>query len=292
MGLRTAVIRRWLRPLSCLKKRIRMKKLFLDVAIEAAKASGRIQKKYLCKNHHIVYKGEPTNLVTDVDHRCEKRIISLIREHFPGHGFLAEEGGESHTASGYRWIIDPLDGTTNYAHRYPFFATSIALESDGEIILGVVFDPIRDELFTARKGKGAYLNGRKIFPSKTAGLEGSFLSTGFPYDVKKTGQNIQPFNQFVLQAQAVRRDGSASLDLCYTAMGRFDGFWEFSLAPWDMAAESLILKEAGAKVTLTSGKAFSIYKGDVLASNGRIHSDMARVLKRSQSYQRVNFHSP
>ncbi len=252
------------------------------MAIEAAKASGRIQRRYLYKSYRIDFKGETTNLVTDVDRRCEKRIISLIREHFPGHGFFAEEGGNSNVSSRYRWIIDPLDGTTNYAHGYPFFSTSIALEVDGEIILGVVFDPIRDELFTARKGKGAYLNGEKIFPSKTSDLKGSLLATGFPYDVKKTGQNIQPFNRFVLQAQAVRRDGSASLDLCYTAMGRFDGFWEFSLSPWDMAAGSLILQEAGAMVTLTSGRPFSIYKGDVLASNGRIHSDMVRVLKRSK----------
>lgn len=255
-----------------------MNKLVAEIAIRAAKMSGRIQKRHLSKIHRIRYKGE-TDLVTEVDLLCEKRIVALIRKTFPEHGLFAEEGGKTHRASPYQWIIDPLDGTTNYAHGYPCFCTSIAFEMRGEILFGVVFDPVRNELFTAQKGKGAFLNGAKIHPSNTASLDQALLVTGFPYNVKQTRQNLQQFRRFVLQSQAVRRDGSAALDLCYTAMGRFDGFWEFSLSPWDLAAGSLILKEAGGKVTLTSGRPFSIYKGDVLASNARIHSPMLRVLK-------------
>jgi myo-inositol-1(or 4)-monophosphatase len=153
------------------------------------------------------------------------------------------------------------------------------LEEKGKVRLGVVFDPLRNELFTALKGKGAFLNGAKITTSEQSNLSGALLVTGFPYDVKQNRKNFQYFRRFVLNAQAVRRDGSAALDLCYTAMGRFDGFWEFSLSPWDLAAGSLILKEAGGKITLSSGRPFSIYKGEVLASNGPIHSQMVRVLK-------------
>ncbi len=256
-----------------------MKKQFLEVAVQAARVSGRIQKRYLSKNYRIDYKGVHTNLVTEVDLRCEMKILSVIKSHFPGHGFYAEEGGETHASSPYRWIIDPLDGTTNYTHGYPCFCTSIALEKRGEVVLGVVFDPIQNELFTAEKGRGAFLNGKRISPSITSKLTEALLVTGFPYDIKRNRKNFKHFKNFVLQAQAVRRDGSAALDLCYTAMGRFDGFWEFSLSPWDMAAGELILKEAGGKITLANGRPFSIFKGEVLASNGQIHSQMARVLK-------------
>ncbi len=256
-----------------------MKNHFLDVAVQAARASGRIQKRYLTRNYRIDFKGFSTNLVTEVDLRCERRIISVISDHFPGHDFYAEEEGKTGTGSPYRWIIDPLDGTTNYAHGYPCFCTSIALEEKGKVRLGVVFDPVRNELFTALKGKGAFLNGAKITTSEQSNLSGALLVTGFPYDVKQNRKNFQYFRRFVLNAQAVRRDGSAALDLCYTAMGRFDGFWEFSLSPWDLAAGSLILKEAGGKITLSSGRPFSIYKGEVLASNGPLHPQMVRVLK-------------
>lgn len=258
-----------------------MKKLLLDVAVRAARASGRIQKRSLTGSFRIGFKGE-SNLVTDVDLLCEERIVALIRRHFPSHGFFAEERGETSGTSPYRWIIDPLDGTTNYAHGYPCFCTSIALEKDGEIVLGVVFDPLRNELFTAQKGRGARLNGRKIGPSTTAALSQSLLATGFPYHVKQSRQNLREFRGFMLHCRAVRRDGSAALDLCYTAMGRFDGFWEFSLSPWDMAAGGLILEEAGGRITLTNGQPFTIYKGDVLASNGRIHASMLRVLRERQ----------
>ncbi len=256
-----------------------MSQRFLDVAVAAAKAAGRIQRRNLTRAFRIDTKGDVTNLVTDVDLRCEKRIVSLLRKHFPTHSIFAEEAGEDIVASPYRWLIDPLDGTTNYAHGYPFFCTSIALEHRGSVVLGVVYDPCRQELFTAQKGSGAFLNGRPIAPSDTSDLDAALLVTGFPYDVRRSRRNLNHFRRFVLRAQAVRRDGSAALDLCYTAMGRFDGFWEFSLSPWDLAAGSLILLEAGGRLTRTNGRAFSLSTGDVLATNGLVHSQMLRILR-------------
>jgi myo-inositol-1(or 4)-monophosphatase len=251
----------------------------MEVAIQAARASGRIQTRNLARTLRIATKGEHTNLVSEVDLRCERRIIDIIHKNFPDHGIYAEEGGKYNTGSPYSWIIDPLDGTTNYTHGYPIFCTSIALEEKGKVILGVVYDPARKELFTARKGRGAYMNGKRLSPSRTSELAEALLVTGFPYDFPTTQENLRHFINFSLRAQAVRRDGSAALDLCYTAMGRFDGFWEYSLAPWDLAAGALVLQEAGGKITLASGRSFSIYRGNVLASNGRIHSAMLRILK-------------
>ncbi|MDX1763629.1 MAG: inositol monophosphatase family protein [bacterium] len=252
---------------------------FLEVAIEAAKAAGRIQIRNLSRRFHTRTKGAYTNLVTDVDLRCEKRIVATIDSHFPGHGIHAEEGARRETPSPYRWIIDPLDGTTNYAHGYPVFCTAIALEHEGEIIVGVVYDATRRELFTSEKGKGARLNGTLIAPSQTSELSAALLVTGFPYDFPKTRKNLDHFTRFSLSAQAVRRDGSAALNLCYTAMGRFDGFWEYGLAPWDLAAGSLMVKESGGRITRTSGRPFSIDGGNVLATNGSIHGAMRRVFQ-------------
>jgi myo-inositol-1(or 4)-monophosphatase len=260
-----------------------MSRRFLEVGIEAAKAAGRIQKRNLNGAFRVHTKGDVTNLVTEVDLRCEKRIVTLLRKHFPTHGIFAEEGGEDFVDSPYRWLIDPLDGTTNYAHGYPVFCTSIALEYRGAVVLGVVYDPCRQELFTAEKGRGALLNGHSITPSETSDLDAALLVTGFPYDVRKSKRNLDHFRRFSLRAQAVRRDGSAALDLCYTAMGRFDGFWEFSLSPWDMAAGSLILSEAGGRVTHTNGRTFSLGAGDILATNGRVHLQMLRILREGRS---------
>ncbi len=256
-----------------------MDRRYLEVAVAAAKAAGRIQKRNLAGSFRVDTKGDVTNLVTEVDLRCEQRIVSLLRRHFPSHGIFAEESGEEVVASSYRWLIDPLDGTTNYAHGYPFFCTSIALEHRGTVVLGVVYDPCRRELFTAERGGGASLNGQPIAPSETVDLNTALLVTGFPYDVRRTRRNLDHFRRFVLRAQAVRRDGSAALDLCYTAMGRFDGFWEFSLSPWDLAAGSLILSEAGGRLTRTNGRPFSLNAGDVLATNGRVHAQMLRILR-------------
>lgn len=252
--------------------------IYLEKAIEAAKTSGKIQMEHLLGDREIDLKGR-INLVTDIDKKCEHTIINILQGAFPDHDVLAEEGGGSRKDSEYKWIIDPLDGTTNYAHRYPLFATSIALEYQGEIIVAAVYEPNLDELFTAVKNEGAFLNGSKIRVSKTTQLEHSLLSTGFAYNVREAKRNnIAEFEKFILKARAVRRDGVASIDVCYLACGRYDGFWELELFPWDVAAACLILTEAGGKVSQYNGDDFSIYNKEILASNGFIHQTMIDVL--------------
>lgn len=251
----------------------------LTFAIQCARESGKIQRKFYEKHFSIRHKGA-IDLVTDVDIACQERIIKLIRKRYPGDDIVSEEQLNRFDGTQNRWIIDPLDGTTNYAHGYPFFCTSIAYEVNGEIVLGVVYNPIFKELFTGQKGAGAYLNNKKIQVSGMNDLKGSLLSTGFPYDIATSKENnINHFINFLYQAQAVRRDGSAALNLCYTACGRFDGFWEMKLSPWDMAAGTLIVEEAGGKVTDFVGNTFSIYKDNIIASNGLIHQDILRVLQ-------------
>jgi myo-inositol-1(or 4)-monophosphatase len=251
----------------------------LEFAVHCALESGKIQRRYYEKQFAIHHKGE-INLVTDVDFACQERIIKLIQKKFPEDNIISEEQSNRFGGTANRWIIDPLDGTTNYAHGYPFFCTSIAYETKEGTLLGVVYNPIFKELFVARKGHGAYLNGRKIQVSVVKDLKKSLLSTGFPYDVATSAKkNIDNFVNFLYQSQAVRRDGSAALNLCYTACGRFDGFWEMKLNPWDMAAGALIVEEAGGRVTNLAGRKFSIYKDNIIASNNLIHQDMARVLR-------------
>ena len=269
-------------------------KNFLKIAIEAVKEAGKIQEEKFGENFKIEHKGE-INLVTEVDYQCEKVIIDIIKRDYPEHEILTEEAGSvkglppSHsplTKGGqmegkYKWIIDPLDGTTNYAHSYPCFCASVGLEIDGEIVAGAVYNPMLDELFTSVKGKGAYLNEKRIGVSKIADINKSLLATGFPYDIRDSKENnLNHFCNFAVRAQAIRRPGSAVLDLCYLAAGRFDGFWELKLYPWDMAASSLIVKEAGGMITDFKGGEFSIYKGEMLASNGLIHKEMIEILSR------------
>jgi myo-inositol-1(or 4)-monophosphatase len=254
----------------------------LDLAVRAVQESGRIQKEWLGKDKKVELKGE-INLVTDVDKRCEERIVEIIKEVFPEHNILTEETPMPEGPSPYRWIIDPLDGTTNYAHGYPCFCTSVALEREGKIIVGAIYDPILDELFTARQGKGAFLNGKRIAVSTTERLTEALICTGFPYDLRESPENnINHFNNFIMEAQAVRRDGSAALDLCYVAAGRFDGFWELKLHPWDIAAGTLFVEEAGGVVTNFSGGPLDIYGQETLATNGRIHEEMMGVLERGK----------
>jgi myo-inositol-1(or 4)-monophosphatase len=219
-------------------------------------------------------------LVTDADHAAEQLIIGHIRAQFPEHRFLAEEQGcIEQSPSPYLWIIDPLDGTTNFAHGYPAYCVSIGLEYRGHCILGVVFDPSRNELFTAIEGSGAQLNSRPIHVSSTVSLGDSLLVTGFAYDIRETPRNnLDHFAKFALKAQGLRRTGSAALDLCYVAAGRFDGFWEVRLNPWDMAAGSVIVREAKGQLTDFSGKDLSIYGQELVASNSHIHQAMLRVL--------------
>jgi myo-inositol-1(or 4)-monophosphatase len=251
----------------------------LKFTVMCALESGKIQRDHYRKGFAIHHKGE-TNLVTDVDIACQKRIIERIRERFPEDRVIAEEQENVYEGRENRWIIDPLDGTTNYAHGYPFFGTSIAYEKDGEVYLGVVYNPIFQELFYGTKGGGAYFNHERIFVSAMADLRSSLLSTGFPYDLPTSKKNnIKNFLNFLYEAQAIRRDGSAALNLCYVACGRFDGHWEMKLNPWDVAAGTLILTEAGGSVTDIEGKPFSIYGEGIVASNGIIHADMLRVLK-------------
>ena len=251
----------------------------LNFAIRVAKDAGRLLRDRVGTRIDVDHKGS-INLVTDVDLASERLIREAISTYYPRHEVLGEEGGLSDSGSEYRWIVDPLDGTTNYAHGYPIFCVSIALECKGEIELGVVYDPMRDELFAAEQGAGATLNNRPIHVSKTAELMQGLLSTGFPYDIKTSKlTNLDHWANFAMNAQALRRDGAAALDLCYVACGRFDGFWELNLSPWDTAAGALIVTEAGGRVTNFSGGPFSNYKPEVVASNGLIHDRMLEVLK-------------
>lgn len=258
-----------------------MDRQFKKVAIEAALSSGRFIKRSVGKVREITYKGR-INIVTDVDKKSEKMIIKKILRHFPGHSILSEESSPRNTDSSYRWIIDPIDGTTNFAHGFPFFCVSIALEEKGKVVLGVVYDPMRDELFYAEKGRGARLNDKKITVSATKNLSESFLATGFAYGIKEAADdNVSNFTRFLKSAMAIRRAGSAALDLCYVACGRFDGFWEMGLQPWDSAAGSLIVKEAKGLVTKFDTSAHTCYDNEILATNGHIHKQMARSLAKS-----------
>ena len=252
----------------------------LAVAVEASTAAGKVLREYARSGFHIQRKN-PINLVTDADHAAEQCIIDHIRRHFPAHRTLAEErGAGTDIPSRYRWIIDPLDGTTNFAHGFPVYAVSVGVECDGKLVVGVVYDPTRDELFTATTDRGARLNGHLIRVSDTAQLEAALTVTGFAYDIRDTpNNNLDHFARFVLKAQGVRRTGSAALDLCYVAAGRFDGFWEVKLSPWDMAGGVVIVREAGGRVTDLRGNAHSIYQPELVASNGRIHGEMLDVIR-------------
>lgn len=250
-----------------------------ETAIETIRRAGGLLKENLGRARSIEFKGA-IDLVTEADRASEDLIMGEIRKAFPGHGILTEESPEVVKDSPFKWIIDPLDGTTNYSHGFPFFCVSIAFEEEGAIVFGAVYDPMLDELYTAEKGRGASLNGEKIKVSSTGSLDRSLLATGFPYDLRVADDNnLDHFSAFSLRAQAIRRAGSAALDLCYTASGRFDGYWEMKLRPWDVAAGALIVEEAGGRVTGFGGGPFSIYGKECLASNGLIHERMIKVLK-------------
>ena len=250
----------------------------LNTAIRSAKIAGTIINKRIDTSKRVTYKGI-VDLVTDVDKLCEQNIINTINRRFPEHSILSEEIGGIEKSGNYKWIVDPLDGTTNFFHSYPFVSVSIAVEYKGKIIVGVVYDPVKKELFHAVKGKGAFLNNKKIHVSKVKVIGQSLLSTGFPYDLRTSSENnIENWIKFIRQAQAVRRDGSAALDLCYVAAGRFDGFWEMKLKPWDVAAGFLIIREAGGMVTDFKGSPYSIYTNHIVASNAFLHDLLLGVL--------------
>jgi myo-inositol-1(or 4)-monophosphatase len=248
-----------------------------------AKGVGAFLKERLYARHAIEYKGE-INIVTEEDRLSEGMIVSRIRERYPDCDILAEESTHVMSGSDCRWIIDPLDGTTNYAHGYPVFCVSIALEERGEIRLGAVYNPMLDEMFVAERGGGAFLNGRKIAVSDTDNLSRSLLATGFPYDIRSDrNNNINYFNGMAKRAQAIRRAGSAALDMAYVAAGRFDGFWELKLMPWDTAAGWLLIREAGGVVTDLGGGAFRLDAPHILATNGKIHQVMSNILRQIDS---------
>ncbi len=255
----------------------------LTTAIEAAREAGKLLLDGVGKIKNIERKqGEATNLVTEFDKKAEALIIAKIHERFPSHDILAEESGSHDIQSDYRWVIDPLDGTTNYAHSLPLFSVSIAVEYKGEIVAGVVYDPSADELFTAEKGTGAFCNGTRLHVSAADSLINSLLVTGFPYTIRENpGRIIDHFNNFLMESQGIRRLGSAAIDLAYIAAGRLDGYWEMTLFPWDKAAGVLLVKEAGGLVTDILGNPDSIYTPTTLASNGIIHTAMLDVLRKS-----------
>jgi myo-inositol-1(or 4)-monophosphatase len=249
------------------------------VAVEVARAAGDLLRDKIAESHRIAYKRQPTDLVTEMDPRVEALIVERLRAEFPDDGVLGEEGGARPGRSGRRWIIDPLDGTTNYAHGIPLFTVSVALETAGRPVLGVIYDPSHEELFVAERGRGAVLNDRPLAVSSSSRLEESLLVTGFPYDIRvRDDNNLREYAAFSVRARAVRRLGSAALDLAWVAAGRFDGYWELSVGPWDVAAGALLVEEAGGRVTDPRGAPLSLEAPSIVATNGRIHDAIVALL--------------
>lgn len=250
----------------------------MALACQAASDAGRILMSKLGRVNQIKKKGE-IDLVTEADLASEKAIVGLINRHFPRDTILAEEAGTYRKRPERVWLIDPLDGTTNFTHNFPFFAVSIALEVEGDVVAGVVFNPFMNEFFEAVKGGGAFLNKKPITVSQTPFMGDALLATGFPYDVHERPEGvIDRFRRMIVHAQGLRRPGSAALDLCYVAAGIFDGFWEEGLKPWDTAAGTIIVSEAGGKISNYAGETYSPYMKNIVASNSRIHSAMLTVL--------------
>ena len=253
------------------------------MAIDAARAAGVLLRDALEDPRQVSFKGTPTNLVTEMDARAERLVCERLHEAFPADAILGEEGGTRAGSSGRRWIVDPLDGTTNYAHGLPIFGVSIALETAGRVALGVVYDPTRDELFVAERGAGAWRDARRLTVSSRATLNESLLASGFPYNIRETvDNNTREFIAFSLRARGVRRMGSAVIYLAYVAAGRLDGCWELRLGPWDVAAGALLVEEAGGRVTAVDGGPLDVDAPTLVASNGRIHDEMLGVLKETR----------
>jgi len=254
----------------------------LELATRLAREAGRIQREHYEGEFEIYTKSAVIDLVTDVDRACERLVIEAIQNERPGDAILAEEGGGTDDPDAdWRWVIDPLDGTTNYAHGYPRFCVSIGIEHRGVATVGVVYDPLLDELFSAVRGRGATLNDRPLAVSENAQLDHAMLATGFAYDVhRSTDDNLNHFAAFAKTVQAIRRDGSAALNLCYIAAGRFDGFWELKLHPWDVAAGLLIVEEAGGRTSDFSGHRDCTSGRETVASNAHLHEAMLEILKR------------
>lgn len=254
----------------------------LKTAIDAAKLAGEIQLKYMKEELIIETKASEFDLVTQADKECEQKIIEMISEKYPEHSFLGEETGRADKESDYLWIIDPIDGTVNYAHRFPQFCCSIGLYYKGEAVLGVIYAPCDNELFYAQKNQGAFLNGQKISVSKISELKRCLLATGFPaLKDEALRKNLDYFKTFLGKVQAIRRPGSAALDLCYVACGRLDGFWELGLSPWDTAAGAIILQEAGGKITNLDNDTFDCHIKGLIATNGIVHKEIQNIINQS-----------
>ncbi len=251
---------------------------FLETARAVALEAGTLLRDRLDRPNEVRFKSE-INIVTEADTAAQAFIFDRLSAVYPGHDFLAEEGLKAFSGAEYRWVFDPLDGTTNYAHKLPVFCVSIGLERRGALVLGLVHNPMTGDLFWAEEGGGAFHNGRPIRVSAVADLGQSLLATGFSYDVWTTRCNLAEHERMMLRAQGVRRCGSAALDLCFVACGRFDGFWELKLNPWDTAGGAVIVREAGGRITDFSGRPLDIYHPEVCASNGLIHEAMLEALR-------------
>ena len=251
-----------------------------ETLLQATEAGARELQRFFNSDFKITNKDGINNPVTEADHASEKAIMAVIRAHFPDHFILSEEAGAMKQDSDYKWFIDPIDGTINFANAIPICCVSIGVEYKGELIMGAVYNPFMQEMFFAERGKGATFNGQPIRVSSKADLAKSCLVTGFPYTYLDSPNGpLQVFERFIRRGIAVRRLGSAALDLCWTAMGRFDGFYEHRLQPWDSAAGVLILEEAGGKISGFNGEAYTIYQPDILATNGVIHQEMLNVVQ-------------
>jgi myo-inositol-1(or 4)-monophosphatase len=255
-----------------------------DVLTEATSEAGRIIQSYFNGTFRIDNKEGINNLVTEVDKLAETRIIEIIKSHFPGHSIISEEVGELMQESDYKWIIDPIDGTVNFAHGIPICCVSIGILHNDVLVMGAVYNPMMNELFFAERGKGAYLNGQPISVSKKSDFRKACLVTGFPYKwpAAEGEHPIKIFERFVLEGLPVRRLGSAAIDLCWVACGRFDGFWEYNLSSWDVAAGYLLVEEAGGKITNFAGGPYSVFDKETLATNGLIHEDMLHLIRNDQ----------
>jgi myo-inositol-1(or 4)-monophosphatase len=249
---------------------------YLNTAIDIAKESGQLLLQMFQRPQEISYKGK-FNLVTEADRRSEVLIIEQLQTHFPKHGIVSEEGGGQRSDSDYCWYVDPLDGTTNFAHAFPVFCVTLGLAYRDEVIAGVVYDPTRDELFTAERGGGAYLNNKRVYVSKIERLSESLVATGFPPFAANHELNIAYYFRFTETSHGVRRAGSAALDLCSVAAGRIEGFWELKLNPWDKAAGILLVTEAGGRVTDLSCRPVKLQEDEVFASNGLVHDEMCAI---------------
>lgn len=249
---------------------------YLNTAVEIAREAGALLAQGFKRPHEITYKRR-SDIVTEADRRSEALIVERLRSHYPRHAIVAEEGGGQQTDSDYCWYVDPLDGTTNFAHGFPVFCVSLGLTYREELVAGVVYDPTREELYTAERGAGAYLNHQRIHVSKIATLAESLLATGFPPFASNNEVNLSLYARFTQLSHGIRRAGSAALDLCSVASGRFEGFWELKLNPWDKAAGALLVAEAGGTVSDLGGGPFKLLGDEVVASNGLVHEAMCEV---------------